>query len=45
MIGSTPWLPALPPFLLASAVTMVLIPATILVARRVGAVAEPDAAR
>jgi UDP-GlcNAc:undecaprenyl-phosphate/decaprenyl-phosphate GlcNAc-1-phosphate transferase len=45
VIGSTPWLPALPPFLLASAVTMVLIPATILVARRVGAVAEPDAAR
>jgi UDP-GlcNAc:undecaprenyl-phosphate/decaprenyl-phosphate GlcNAc-1-phosphate transferase len=43
--SSTPWLPALPPFLLASIVTMVLIPATLLLARRVGAVAEPDAAR
>jgi len=43
--STTPWLPALPPFLLASTVTMVLIPATMVVARRVGAVAEPDAAR
>ena len=45
MIGSTPWLPAVGPFLLASVVTAILIPATMLVARRVGAVAEPDAAR
>jgi UDP-GlcNAc:undecaprenyl-phosphate/decaprenyl-phosphate GlcNAc-1-phosphate transferase len=43
--STTPWLPALPPFLLASIVTMVLIPATMVVARRMGAVAEPDAAR
>jgi UDP-GlcNAc:undecaprenyl-phosphate GlcNAc-1-phosphate transferase len=45
VIGSAGWLPALPPFLLASIVTIVLIPATIWVARRVGAVAHPDADR
>ncbi|MGH7722747.1 MAG: MraY family glycosyltransferase [Candidatus Dormibacteria bacterium] len=45
MTAAVTWLPALPPFLLASVVTIVLIPATILVARRVGAVAEPDASR
>ena len=45
MIGSTPWLPALAPFLLASVVTMVLIPLTMVLARRFGAVAEPDADR
>lgn len=45
MIGSAGWLPALPPFLLASIVTIVLIPATIWAARRVGAVAHPDADR
>jgi UDP-GlcNAc:undecaprenyl-phosphate GlcNAc-1-phosphate transferase len=45
VIASTPWVSALPPFFLASVVTMILIPATIIVARRVGAVAEPDADR
>ncbi|HEY8756151.1 MAG TPA: MraY family glycosyltransferase [Candidatus Dormibacteraeota bacterium] len=45
MIASAAWLPALPPFLLASIVTMILVPATMLAARRWGAVAEPDAAR
>ena len=46
MIASSPgWLPALPPFLLASVVTIVLVPATMLLARRVGAVAQPDADR
>jgi UDP-GlcNAc:undecaprenyl-phosphate GlcNAc-1-phosphate transferase len=45
VIASAGWLPALPPFLLASIVTIVLIPGTIFVARRVGAVAEPDAER
>jgi UDP-GlcNAc:undecaprenyl-phosphate GlcNAc-1-phosphate transferase len=45
VIASTPWVSAVGPFLLASVVTMVLIPVTIVVARRVGAVAEPDADR
>ncbi len=45
MIGSAGWLPALPPFLLASIVTIILIPATVLAARRVGALAQPDADR
>ena len=45
MISSPAWLPALPPFLLASSVTMVFVPITMLLARRVGAVAEPDDAR
>jgi UDP-GlcNAc:undecaprenyl-phosphate/decaprenyl-phosphate GlcNAc-1-phosphate transferase len=45
MIGSAGWLPALPPFLLASVVTIILIPATVLAARRVGALAQPDADR
>jgi UDP-GlcNAc:undecaprenyl-phosphate GlcNAc-1-phosphate transferase len=45
VIASTPWVSALPPFFLASVVTMILIPVTIVVARRVGAVAEPDADR
>ncbi len=45
VIASTPWVSAVPPFLLASVVTMLLIPLTILLARRVGAVAEPDAHR
>jgi UDP-GlcNAc:undecaprenyl-phosphate/decaprenyl-phosphate GlcNAc-1-phosphate transferase len=45
VIGSAGWLPALPPFLLASIVTIVLIPATMFAARRAGAVAQPDADR
>jgi UDP-GlcNAc:undecaprenyl-phosphate GlcNAc-1-phosphate transferase len=45
VIASTPWVSAVPPFLLASVVTMLLIPVTIFLARRVGAVAEPDAHR
>jgi UDP-GlcNAc:undecaprenyl-phosphate GlcNAc-1-phosphate transferase len=45
VISSPAWLPALPPFLLASSVTMVFVPITMLLARRVGAVAEPDDAR
>jgi UDP-GlcNAc:undecaprenyl-phosphate GlcNAc-1-phosphate transferase len=45
VISSPAWLPALPPFLLASTVTMVFVPISMLLARRVGAVAEPDDAR
>ena len=45
MIGSAGWLPALPPFLLASIVTIALVPLTMLLARRLGAVAQPDADR
>jgi UDP-GlcNAc:undecaprenyl-phosphate GlcNAc-1-phosphate transferase len=45
VISSPAWLPALPPFLLASLVTMLFVPITMLLARRVGAVAEPDDAR
>jgi UDP-GlcNAc:undecaprenyl-phosphate GlcNAc-1-phosphate transferase len=43
--ASVGWLPALPPFLLASIVTIILVPATMVAARRLGAVAEPDADR
>lgn len=42
---SNGWLPALAPFLLASSVTIAAIPLTMLMARRLGAVAEPDADR
>jgi UDP-GlcNAc:undecaprenyl-phosphate GlcNAc-1-phosphate transferase len=44
---STPWLPALPPFLLASVVCMVAVPLTMVLARRIGrgAVDRPDEAR
>jgi UDP-GlcNAc:undecaprenyl-phosphate GlcNAc-1-phosphate transferase len=42
---SSGWLPALPPFLLASIVTIAAVPLTMLMARRFGAVAEPDADR
>jgi UDP-GlcNAc:undecaprenyl-phosphate GlcNAc-1-phosphate transferase len=42
---SNGWLPALLPFLLASSVTIAAVPLTMLLARRVGAVAEPDADR
>ena len=45
MTDSAGWLPALPPFLLASIVTVIAVPDTIVVARRLGAVAEPDAER
>ena len=45
--ASAPWLPALPPFLLASVVCMVAVPLTMLLARRIGrgAVDSPDEAR
>jgi UDP-GlcNAc:undecaprenyl-phosphate GlcNAc-1-phosphate transferase len=42
---SAGWLPALPPFLLASIVTIAIVPITIVLARHLGAVAEPDAER
>ncbi len=42
MIASAGWLPALFPFLLASIVTIVLVPLTMLAGRRLGAVAHPD---
>lgn len=45
MSGSAGWLPALPPFLLASIITIVVVPLTMRLARRLGAVAEPDADR
>ena len=45
MNGSAGWLPALPPFLLASIVTILVVPGTILLARHLGAMAEPDAER
>lgn len=43
--AATPWLPALPPFLAAGAVCIAALPASIWVAKRTGAVAEPDADR
>lgn len=43
--AATPWLPALPPFLAAGAVCIAALPASIWLARRTGAVAEPDADR
>lgn len=43
--AATPWLPALPPFLAAGAVCIAAVPASIWLARRTGAVAEPDADR
>lgn len=42
---ATPWLPALPAFLVSSAVCIAAVPASIAVARRTGAVAEPDGDR
>lgn len=39
------WLPAVPPFLAASIVCIAAVPASIWLARRTGAVAEPDADR
>lgn len=44
-MNTTGWLPALPPFLLASIITIAMVPLTILLARKWGAVAEPDAGR
>lgn len=43
--AATPWLPALPPFLAAGAVCIAALPASIWLAKRSGAVAEPDADR
>jgi UDP-GlcNAc:undecaprenyl-phosphate GlcNAc-1-phosphate transferase len=43
--GSAGWLPALPPFLLASIVTIAVVPGTMVLARHLGAMAEPDADR
>lgn len=44
LASSAPWLPALPPFLLASTICMVMVPLAMLLARRVGrgAVDHPD---
>ena len=42
---STGWVPALLPFLAASSVTIATVPLTMWLARRFGAVAEPDADR
>jgi UDP-GlcNAc:undecaprenyl-phosphate/decaprenyl-phosphate GlcNAc-1-phosphate transferase len=42
---ASPWLPAVLPFLVASGVTVAAVPASIVLARRLGAVAEPDADR
>ncbi|MBV8195663.1 MAG: undecaprenyl/decaprenyl-phosphate alpha-N-acetylglucosaminyl 1-phosphate transferase [Candidatus Dormibacteraeota bacterium] len=42
---STPWLPALAPFIVASIVCMCAVPVSIWFARRTRAVAEPDADR
>ena len=44
-LRDTPWYPALLPFLLASAVTCAVVPVSMWVARRVGAVDRPDAER
>jgi UDP-GlcNAc:undecaprenyl-phosphate/decaprenyl-phosphate GlcNAc-1-phosphate transferase len=43
--ASSPWLTALPPFLVASAVCIAVVPASMWFARRTGAVAEPDGDR
>lgn len=40
--GAVPWLPALPPFLVASVVCIAGVPVSMALARRTGAVAEPD---
>lgn len=39
---AAPWLPALPPFLLASVISTLLVPMSVRLAHRVGAVAHPD---
>ncbi|MGH7686971.1 MAG: glycosyltransferase family 4 protein [Candidatus Dormibacteria bacterium] len=43
--AAAPWLPALPPFLVASVLTIASVPLSMALARRTGAVAEPDADR
>jgi UDP-GlcNAc:undecaprenyl-phosphate GlcNAc-1-phosphate transferase len=43
--AASPWLTALPPFLVASAVCMVAVPGSMWLARRTGAVAKPDGDR
>jgi UDP-GlcNAc:undecaprenyl-phosphate GlcNAc-1-phosphate transferase len=43
--AASPWLTALPPFLVAGAVCMVAVPASMWLARRTGAMAEPDGDR
>lgn len=43
--AASPWLTALPPFLVASAVCAAAVPASMWLARRTGAVAEPDGDR
>lgn len=46
MIADTiPWLPAFPPFLVASMVCIATVPLTAILAQRLGAVAHPDADR
>jgi UDP-GlcNAc:undecaprenyl-phosphate/decaprenyl-phosphate GlcNAc-1-phosphate transferase len=40
--ADSPWLTALPPFLVASAVCIAAVPGSMWLARRTGAVAEPD---
>lgn len=44
-LHAAPWYPALLPFLLGSAITVAVVPPTIWLARRVGAVDRPDAER
>ncbi|MGA7988358.1 MAG: MraY family glycosyltransferase [Candidatus Dormiibacterota bacterium] len=43
--AASPWLTALPPFLVSGAVCMVAVPGSMWLARRTGAVAEPDGDR
>jgi UDP-GlcNAc:undecaprenyl-phosphate GlcNAc-1-phosphate transferase len=43
--SGSPWLNALPPFLLASAVCIIAVPGSMWLARRTGAVAQPDGDR
>ncbi len=45
MTSTAAWLSAVPPFLLGSAVCILTTPLAMLVARRVGAVAQPDLSR
>lgn len=44
-LADTPWYPAVPPFLLASVVCCAAVPATMWLARALGAVAWPDGER
>lgn len=45
MLGDAAWLPAVPPFLVASVVCMLAVPLTIELARRLGAVDDPGEER